>query len=98
MRKIDIADKAQIKHILRARGVLGIASSKCQQAGALQLWWLDMEDGVCNRCESSLSVTGIDPVNLAEALKTLWRNRNSLYLCGKYRGNGHKHIAHGLAS
>ena len=90
MRKIDIADKAQIKQILRSRGVLGIANGQYQRSGVLQLWWFNMEDGVCNRCESRWPDTGrdIEPVNLNKSLKTLWRNRSSLYLCGKHRSNG----------
>ncbi len=95
MRKISIVNKTQIKQILQARGVLGVANGKYQGSRVFQFWWHNMEDGVCNCCESHLS----DPerkmkhVNLNEALKTLWRNRSSLYLCGKYRsdGNGRKH-------
>ena len=95
MRKINIADKTQIKQILRARGVLGIANGRYQGTGVLQLWWQNMEDGVCNCCESrwSDSRREVEDINLNEALKTLWRNRSSLYLCGKYRsdGNGRNH-------
>jgi len=90
MRKINIVDKTQIKQILRARGVLGIANSQDQGSGVLQLWWHNMEDGVCNGCESrwSDSRREVEHINLNEALKTLWRNRSSLYLCGKSRSDG----------
>ena len=91
MRKTDIADKAQIKQMLRARGVLGIANGQTQRSGVLQLWWYNIKDDVCNRCESRWPDTGreIESVSLNKALKILWRNRSSLYLCGKRRGNGH---------
>lgn len=90
MRKIDVIDRAQIKQILRSRGVLAVGDSQHQRSGAFQLWWHNTEDGVCNCCDThrSESGTGIETVNLNEALKTLWRNRNSLFLCGKRRGNG----------
>ena len=90
MRKIDVIDRAQIKQILRSRGVLAVGDSQHQRSGAFQLWWHNTEDGVCNCCDThrSESGTGIKTVNLNEALKTLWRNRNSLFLCGKRRGNG----------
>lgn len=98
MRKINIVDRAQIKQILRARGVLAIADGQHQRSGVLQLWWQNIEDGVCNRCESRWSDTGIDPVSLDEALETLWRNRSFLYLRGKHRSNGHRHITYSLKS
>ena len=90
MRKIDIVDKAQIKQILRSRGVLVIADGQRRRSGAFQLWWHNMEDGACNCCEThrSGSGRGVKPVNLNKALKTLWRNRDSLFLCGKLRGSG----------
>lgn len=95
MIKINIVDKTQIKQILRARGVLGVANGQYQGSGVLQLWWHNMEDGVCNCCESRWSDPRmeVEHINLNEALKTLWRNRSSLYLCGKYRsdGNGRNH-------
>jgi len=90
MRKINIVDKIQIKQILRARGVLGITNGQDQGSGILQLWWYNMEDGACNCCESRWSDLRreVEHINLNEALKTLWRNRSSLYLCGKYRSDG----------
>lgn len=95
MRKISIINKTQIKQILQARGVLGVANGKYQEFRVLKLWWHNMEDGVCNCCESHLSDQGreMKHINLNEALKTLWRNRNSLYICGKYRSddNGMNH-------
>lgn len=89
MRKISIVNKIQIKQILQARGVLGIENGKYQASRVLQLWWHNMEEGVCNCCKSRLSDPGreIKQINFNEALKTLWRNRSSLYLCGKYRSD-----------
>ena len=90
MRKINVADRTQIKQILRARGVLGVADGQQQESGVLQLWWHNTEDGVCDCCESRWT----DPeretvhVNLNKALRILWRNRGSLYLCGKYSHDG----------
>ena len=90
MRKINIVDKTQIKQILSARGVLGIANGQYQGSGILQLWWHNMEDGVCNCCESRWSdpKRQVEHINLNEAPKTLWRNRSSLYLCGKSGSDG----------
>ena len=89
MRKIDVIDRAQIKQILRSRGVLAVGDGQHQRSGAFQLWWHNTEDGVCNCCDAhrSESGTGIETVNLNEALKTLWRNRDCLFLCGKRRGS-----------
>jgi hypothetical protein len=90
MKKIDVMDRAQIKQILRSRGVLAIGDVQHQRSGAFQLWWHNTDDGVCNCCDTNRSESGagIETVNLNEALKTLWRNRDSLFLCGKRRGNG----------
>ena len=86
MRKINVADRSQIKQILRARGVLGVADGQQQNSGVLQLWWHNTEDGVCDCCESRRTDPEGEPVhvNLNKALRILWRNRGSLYLCGKY--------------
>ena len=98
MKKIDVVDRAQIKQILRARGVLAIADKQYQRSGVLQLWWQNIEDGVCNRCESRWSDTRIKRVNLNEALDALWRNRSFLYLRGKHLSNGHRRITYSLKS
>ena len=90
MRKINVADKTQIKQILRARGVLGVMDGRQQESGVLQLWWHNREDGVCDCCRSRCPDSERETmhVNLNKALKILWRHRGSLYLCGKYGDEG----------
>ena len=89
MRRISIADKTQIKQILRARGVLGIVNGRQTASGGLQLWWHNVKDGVCNCCESRRAEPPgqIECKSLSEAANTLWRNRSCLYLCGKYKAD-----------
>ena len=82
MRKIDVADKAQIKQLLYSKCILGIKDDKYLSFDGFQLWWYDKQRDVCNCCDSNWS----DPrkkvrqYSLDKAAKILWQNRNSLFL------------------
>jgi hypothetical protein len=86
MKKIDVADKAQIKQLLYADCVLGIKDDRYNSFGGFQLWWYDKHLDVCNCCDSSWS----DPRkkirhrSLDEAANVLWRKRKSLFLRTKH--------------
>jgi hypothetical protein len=82
MKKIEVADKTQIKQLLYAEHVLAIRGAEFRSFGGFQLWWYDRHRGVCDCCESHWS----DPrkrvthCSLNKAAKVLWRHRHDLYM------------------
>ncbi len=81
MRRIDVADKTEIKQLLYCEHVLGVRDDRFQAFNGFQLWWYDRQNNLCGCSESSWlrGVTKVTHYTLDKAAKILWRNRRELF-------------------
>jgi hypothetical protein len=86
MKKADVKSKAEIKQLLYLGNVLGIKNDKYRSFGGFQLWWYDRHLDVCDCCESHWSDIRkkVHHFSLDRAVKTLWYNRNALFIRSKH--------------
>jgi len=82
MRQINVADKTHIKQLLYSGLVLGVKDDRYSSFGGFQLWWYDKNRDLCSSCASGWADPRrrIEQFSLDDAAKTLWQNRDWLFV------------------